>query len=51
MDIEAILRHISVDLNRSVDELRNSNLDEVFQTEPDDEIGCVSPIYSLADYI
>lgn len=51
MDIEAILRHISVNLNRPVDELRNSNIDEVFQIEPDDEIGCISPIYLLVDYI
>ena len=51
MDIEKILQAIASDFNKTVEEIRDSNIDDIFQGEPDDEIGNITPIYSLAAYI
>lgn len=51
MDIEAILNEISSALNKPVDELKDSNIDEVFHEETDEKIGNVAVIEPFIEYI
>ncbi len=51
MDLEAILVEMSSKLGMTVDDLKNTNIDEVFQEEPTPEEGYATAMLPLIDYV
>ena len=52
MNIEEILQNIATDKDKTVEEIRNSNIQDIFPMEEfDEQIGYVNHILPLVDYI
>ena len=51
MDTNKILQDIATNFNKTAEEIRDSNIDDIFQDEPDELIGYAGSIYPLSDYL